>query len=51
MTEGGSPDLTNTYSNSKPVDKIYEIVAMTRLMIFSVKVSLVPLSNVSEKNQ
>ena len=48
MTEGGSPDLTNTDSDSDSVYQIYDISAMTSRMIGSVKVVLMPSRNVSE---
>ena len=48
MTEGGSPDLTNTGSDRYSVDQIYDIGAMTSQMIGSVKVSLITSRNASE---
>ena len=48
MTDGGSPDLTNTESDSNSVYQIYDINAMTIRMIGSVKVALIPSINVSE---
>ena len=48
MTEEGSPELTNTDSDSNSVEQIYDIVAMTSRIIVSVKVSLIPSSNVSK---
>ena len=48
MTEGGPPDLTNTYSDSNSVYQLYDIGAMTSQMIVSAKVALIPSSNVSE---
>ena len=48
MAEGGSPDLTNTDSDSDSVDQIYDIVAMTSQIIGGVKVASIPSSNVSE---
>ena len=44
MNEGGSPDLTNIDSDNDSVDHIYNIAAMTRLMIESVKVDLITSS-------
>ena len=51
MTEGGSPDLANTDSDSNSVYQIYDISAMTSLMIDSFKAALVPLRDVSETKQ
>ena len=48
MTEVGSPDLTNTDSDSYLVYQTYAIGAMKSRMIGSVKVALIPSSNVSE---
>ena len=48
MTEGGSPDLTNTDSDINSVYQIFDIGAMTSLMIVSVKVALIPSRNFSE---
>ena len=48
MTEGGSPELTNTDSGSDSVDQIYDIGAMTIRMIGSVKVASITSMNVSE---
>ena len=48
MTEGVSPELTNTDSYSDSVFQIYDIGTMTSQMIGSVKVSLMPSRNVSE---
>ena len=48
MTEGGSPDFTNKVSDIDSVYQIYDIWATTSQMIGSVKVSLIPSSNVSE---
>ena len=48
MTEGGSPDLTDTESDSNSVYQIYDIGAMTSRMIGSVRVALIPSRNVSE---
>ena len=48
MTEGGYPDLTDTYSDSDSVDQIYDIGAMKSRMIGSVKVASIPSRNVSE---
>ena len=48
MKEGVSPNLTNTYSDIDSVDQIYYIGAIISLMIFSVKVALIPSRNVSE---
>ena len=44
MNEGGSPDLTNIDSDNDSVDHIYNIAAMTRLMIESIKVDLITSS-------
>ena len=41
MTEGGSPDLTDTESDSNSLYQIYDIGSMTSLIIVSVKVSLI----------
>ena len=46
MTEGGSPDLTDTDSDSDSVYQIYEIGVMTSKIIGSVKVALIPPINV-----
>ena len=51
MTEGGSPDLTNTYSDSDSVDQIYDIGDMISLMVGIVKVALMPSRNVSESKE
>ena len=48
MTEGGSPDLTNTDNDSDSVEQTYDIGAMKIRMIDSVKVSSIPSRNVSE---
>ena len=48
MKEGGSPDLTNTESDINSVDQIFDIGAMTSLIIGSVKILLVQSRNVSE---
>ena len=48
MTDGGSPDLTNTDSDSDSVYQIYDIDAMISRMIGSVKVALIPSKKVSE---
>ena len=48
MMEGGSTDLTNIDSNSDSVDQIYDIGTMTRRMIGSFKVALIPSNHVSE---
>ena len=48
MTEGGSPDLTDTDSDSDSVHQIYDIGDMTSQIIGSVKVALIPSRNVSE---
>ena len=48
IREGGSPDLTDTDSYSNSVYRIYDIGTMTSRMIGSVKVALIPSSNVSE---
>ena len=48
MTEGVSPDLTDTDSDSNSVDEIYDIGVMTSQMIKSVKVALTPSRNESE---
>ena len=45
VTEVGSPDLTNTYSDSNSVYQIYDIRAMTSRMVGSVKVALIPASD------
>ena len=50
ITEGGSPDLTNTDNYIDSVYQIYDIGAMKIRMIGSVKVYLIPSSNVSEKS-
>ena len=50
MTEGGSPDLTKKDSARYSVYQIYDIGAMTSIIIGSVKVALKPSKNVSEKN-
>ena len=47
MTDGVSPDLTNTYSDRDSVYQIYDIGATTSRMIVSVKVALIPSRNVS----
>ena len=48
VTEGGSPDLTDTDSDSDSVDQIYDIGDMTSWMIGSVKVTLKLSRNVSK---
>ena len=48
-TEGGYPDLTDTDRYSNSVYQIHDIFAMTIRMIGSVKVALIPSSNVSKK--
>ena len=48
MTEGVSPDLTDTYSDRNSVYQIYDIGAMTSRMIGNVKFDLIPSRNVSE---
>ena len=48
MTEGGSPYLTNTHSDSYSVYQIYDIDTITSLIIGSFKVALIPSRNVSE---
>ena len=48
MTEGGPPDLTDTYSDRNSVDQIYDIGAMKRQMIGSVNVALITTSNAYE---
>ena len=48
MTEGGSPDLTGTYSDINSVGQIYDIGVMTGHMIGSVKVASITSRNVSE---
>ena len=48
MTEGGSPDLTDTDSDRYPVYQIYDIGAMKSQIICSVKVALIPSRNLSE---
>ena len=42
MTEGGSPDLTNKYSERNSVDQIYDIGVMTSQIIGSVKFASIP---------
>ena len=48
MTEGGSPELTKTDSDSDSVYQIYDIGATKSQIIGSVKVALIPSRNVSE---
>ena len=48
MREGGSPGLTKTDSDRNSVSQIYDIGAMIRRMMGSVKVVLKPSRNVSE---
>ena len=45
MTDGGYPDLTNTYSESNSVYQICDIGPMTGQMIGSAKVALIPSRN------
>ena len=42
MTEGGSPDLTNKYSERNSVDQIYDLGVMTSQIIGSVKFASIP---------
>ena len=48
VTEGGSPDLTDTDSDSNSVDQFFDIGAMKSRIVGSVKVDLIPSRNVSE---
>ena len=48
IMEGGSPDLTNTDSDSNSVDQSYDIGSMTSRMIGSVKVASIPSRDLSE---
>ena len=48
MTEGRSPDLTDTDSDRNSVDQIYNIGAMTSQIIGSVKVASISSRNSSE---
>ena len=48
MTEGGSPYLANTDSDSYSVYQIYDIGAMTSRIIRSFKVAFIPSRNVYE---
>ena len=48
MTKGGAPDITDTDSDDKSVDQIYDIGVTTRCMISSVKVDIIPSRNVSK---
>ena len=48
MTEEGSPDLTNTDSDSDSVEQIHDIDAKTSQIIGSVKVASIPSRNLSE---
>ena len=48
MTEGGSPNLTDTEGDSDSVDQIYNISAMISLIIVSVKVALITSSHLYE---
>ena len=48
MSELGSPDLTNKYSDIDSVYQIYDIGDITSRVIGSVKVALIPSRNVSE---
>ena len=48
IMEGGSPDLTNTDSDSNPVDQSYDIGSMTSRIIGSVKVASIPSRDLSE---
>ena len=47
MTKGGSPDLTDTDSDSDSLYQIYDIGTMTSQMFGIVKVALIPSRNVS----
>ena len=51
MTEGGSPELTDTDSDSNSVEQIYDIGTMTSRMIGSVKVVSITSRNVSETKE
>ena len=48
MMEEGSPNLTNTDSDSNSVDQIYDIGVMKSRIIDSVKVASTPSRNASE---
>ena len=48
ITEGGSPNLIDTYSDSDSVYQIYDIGSITSRMIGSIKVALIPSMNLSE---
>ena len=48
MTEGVSPDLTDTNGDSNSLYQIYDIGAMKSVMIGSVKVALILSRNVFE---
>ena len=48
MMEGGSPELTNTDSDSDSVYQIYDICTMASRIIGSFKVALIPPRNIFE---
>ena len=48
MTEGGSTDFDDTESEINSVYQIYDIGAMTSLIIGSVKIALIPSRNIYE---